>query len=106
MAVKKASIVKSSLNILAVIGENLRELRISKGYKVREQFAADFDLPRVQYWRIEKGMANITFKSLAKILAIHGLTIEEFFLVMQEKKNQKKNAGALNVNGDELRMRS
>jgi transcriptional regulator with XRE-family HTH domain len=61
------------------IGSRLTELRKSKGYSSHEDFAYDYDLPRVQYWRIEKGKANLTIRSLYKIVAIHKLSVEEFF---------------------------
>lgn len=82
---KKAT-VKAPLEILEVIGYHLKQLRLAKGYSSQEEFAFDYDLPRVQYWRMEKGVANLTFKSLAKVLAIHGLTIEAFFQMILEKK--------------------
>lgn len=66
-------------NLLEKIGVTLSELRISKGYTSLKQFAEDYDLPLIQYWRIEKGKANVTIKSLTKIMAIHSLTISEFF---------------------------
>ena len=66
-------------DILLKIGNRLRELRKKKGYSSYETFAFDNDLPRMQYWRIEKGKANITIKSLEKILQIHNLTFKEFF---------------------------
>lgn len=69
----------SHLHTLKLIGVKLVELRIRKGYNNRVDFALDFGLPHIQYWRMEKGAANITIKSLSKILNIHGLTIEEFF---------------------------
>ena len=64
---------------LADIGERLKALRKKKGYSSHESFAFDYDLPRVQYWRLENGKANCTLKSLYKILAIHNVTIESFF---------------------------
>ena len=69
--------------LLEEIGERLRELRKDKGYSSAESFAYDHDLPRVHYWRMEKGKVNITLKSLLRILSIHGVTVEEFF---QSKK--------------------
>ena len=76
---------------LARIGSKLTSLRKKKGYTSHEDFAYDFDLPRVQYWRIEKGKANITIKSLCKLLTIHNLSVEEFFYNMyQEYKETKK----------------
>jgi transcriptional regulator with XRE-family HTH domain len=71
---------RSSLNgVLEIIGKKLFELRIQKGYTSHADFAADYDLPRIQYWRMEKGKANMTIKSLHKVLAIHDLTVEDLF---------------------------
>lgn len=65
--------------IMEDIGRRVRELRIKKGYTSAENFAYDHDLPRVHYWRIERGKVNITIKSLHRILSIHKITIEDFF---------------------------
>jgi transcriptional regulator with XRE-family HTH domain len=70
------------------IGSRLTDLRKQKGYSSHEDFAYDYDLPRVQYWRIEKGKANVTIRSLYRILSIHKLTVEEFFCLLQ--KDSKK----------------
>ena len=78
-------------NTLTRIGLKLTYLRKKKGYSSHEDFAYDHDLPRVQYWRMEKGKANITLKSLCKLLAIHDLSVEEFFYQMyKEYKEPKK----------------
>jgi transcriptional regulator with XRE-family HTH domain len=69
----------SMTRILEAIGKRLTELRIRKGYTSHVAFAEDFNLPRVQYWRMEKGRANFTIKSLNRVLAIHGLTIQQLF---------------------------
>jgi transcriptional regulator with XRE-family HTH domain len=61
------------------IGSRLTDLRKEKGYSSHEDFAYDYELPRVQYWRIEKGKANVTIRSLYRILSIHKLSVEEFF---------------------------
>ncbi len=73
-------------DLLEKVGKKLEELRKKKGYTSHETFAYDNDIPRVQYWRIEKGRANLTLKSLVKILAIHKLTVEEFFSGLQKEK--------------------
>lgn len=65
--------------LLLQIGNRLTELRRQKGYSSHETFALDFDIPRVQYWRLERGKANFTIKTLMKILEVHDLTIEKFF---------------------------
>jgi transcriptional regulator with XRE-family HTH domain len=61
------------------IGEKLKKLRIKKGYTSYERFAIEFELSRMQYWRIEEGRTNITFRSLIAILNIHKISIEKFF---------------------------
>lgn len=65
--------------VLEQIGTRLRELRKKKGYTSAESFAYDHDLPRVHYWRIESGKANLTIKTLQRILNIYDLTLAEFF---------------------------
>lgn len=73
-------------NMLSDIGSNLAALRIKKGYPTIKSFTERYDLPEIQYWRIEKGKANITLKSLSKILHIHRITLHEFFCLMQDEK--------------------
>ena len=51
-------------------------------YRVAERY----DLPEIQYWRMERGKANITLKSLSRILHIHRLTLHDFFCLMQGHK--------------------
>lgn len=84
----------SVASILEVIGKKLIELRIRKGYTSHVTFAEDFDLPRVQYWRMEKGKANFTFKSLRKVLNIHNVTFEQLFaeVAKESKKNGRENS--------------
>ena len=71
--------MKSDEKILKEIGDRLKKLRIEKGYKSYESFAVDNDLSRMQYWRMETGISNITIKSLTRILRIYDITVEEFF---------------------------
>jgi transcriptional regulator with XRE-family HTH domain len=61
------------------IGAKLAELRKKKGYTSHESFAYDHDIPRMHYWRIENGKTNLTIRSLLKILAIHNMSLKEFF---------------------------
>ncbi len=56
----------------------IKELRKKAGYASYEVFALDNNLDRKQYWRAESG-ANLTFKSLLKIINIHKITLSEFF---------------------------
>ena len=75
---------KSLQNVLKRIGEKLSMLRIKKGYDNIKEFTLDYDLPLIQYWKIEKGKANITIKSLIKLLAIHKLGVHEFFCMIND----------------------
>ena len=63
---------------LLALGSKIKELRIKAGYNSYETFAHDHDLDRKQYWRIENG-ANITIRSLIKILHLHNKTLKDFF---------------------------
>ena len=60
------------------IAEKLKQLRLDAGYTSAENFAFDNEINRVQYWRVENG-ANITLKTLLKILDIHKITLQDFF---------------------------
>jgi transcriptional regulator with XRE-family HTH domain len=73
-------------NILGLVGVHLAELRLKKGFTTIREFAQKYDLPEIQYWRMERGRANITLKSLVKILNIHNLTVKEFFCLMVDQK--------------------
>ncbi len=66
------------------IAKRLRELRIEKGYSSYEFFAWDHKIPRVQYFRMEKG-TNFTISSLLRILDAHKITMREFFESLDEK---------------------
>jgi transcriptional regulator with XRE-family HTH domain len=72
--------------ILAVVGERLAELRIKKGYSTIKEFTEQYDLPHIQYWRMEKGKANITLKSLVKVLTIHKISLQDFFCLITEEE--------------------
>jgi transcriptional regulator with XRE-family HTH domain len=85
-AVKEESLA----SILERIGWKLTDLRKKKGYKSHETFSYDFNIPRMQYWRMENGKTNLTIKSLLKILAIHKMSMEEFFKQLP-KESPKKN---------------
>jgi transcriptional regulator with XRE-family HTH domain len=75
---------KSFNRVLTVVGLRLAELREKKGYATLKEFAEQYDLPQIQYWRMEKGKANITLKSLARILKLHNVTLQEFFCMITE----------------------
>ena len=77
---------KAFKNILAHVGNQLADLRVKKGYPTIKSFAQKYDLPEIQYWRIERGKANITLKSLSRILNIHRMSLHDFFCLLNEEK--------------------
>jgi transcriptional regulator with XRE-family HTH domain len=60
------------------IAEKIKKLRIASGYSNYEDFAYEFDMGRMQYWRLEKGK-NMTLETLFKVLDAHKMTLGEFF---------------------------
>jgi transcriptional regulator with XRE-family HTH domain len=72
------------------IGNKLAELRRKKGYTSHESFAYDHDIPRMHYWRIENGKTNLTIRSLMRILAIHNMTLPDFFGSLDQYKSNGK----------------
>jgi transcriptional regulator with XRE-family HTH domain len=64
---------------LKKIGKKLKKLRIKKGFSSYEKFAVEYELSRMQYWRIEEGKTNLTIRSLVTILNIHKISMERFF---------------------------
>jgi hypothetical protein len=69
--------------LLTRIGCGLVHLRISKGYSTVKGFAFEYGLPSIQYWRIENGKANLTLKTLISVLAIHRISVQEFFAIVR-----------------------
>ena len=63
---------------LQQVAQKLENLRIEKGFTSYENFAIEYDISRMQYWRMEKG-TNFTFESLLKILDAHKMSLAEFF---------------------------
>ena len=63
---------------IKLIAKKIKSLRVEKGYISSEFFAWEHKIPRVQYWRMEKG-TNFTIKNLLRILDAHQLSLEEFF---------------------------
>jgi hypothetical protein len=67
------------------------KLRKKKGYSSYENFAFAHDFPRAQYWRVENGRGNLTLLTLAKLLAIHELTLDAFLQqVIEEYTTNEK----------------
>ena len=79
---KKMNTEKALDMVLQRVGDNLMNLRIQKGYTSLRAFANRFDLPEIQYWRMENGKTNITLRSLTKVLQIHKLSLQDFFCMV------------------------
>jgi len=80
------ALMNSEKDICKEIGNKLKNLRVKNGYSSYENFAVEHELSRMQYWRIEKGLTNLTIRSLVNILNIHKISIEDFFLVLDMNK--------------------
>ena len=65
------------------IADRVRQLRKSKGYVSHDDFAWNNKIPRIQYWRMEKG-TNFTIKNLLRILDAYDMTLEDFFSEIKE----------------------
>ncbi len=75
---------KSEKKVLEQMGAKFKVLRLKKGYKSYETFAFDNDINRMQYWRLEKGLANLSMATLLRLLQVHKLTLADFFKDFQE----------------------
>lgn len=76
--------------VLEKVGNKLGELRREKGYETIKHFALAYKLPPVQYWRIEKGKTNLTLSTLAKLMRIHSMSVEEFFCYLGKANKRRK----------------
>jgi len=83
--------VNNEKKICKEIGVKLKDLRVKNGYSSYENFALEHELSRMQYWRIEKGLTNLTLRSLIKILNIHKIDLNDFFYAMYPPKADGKN---------------
>jgi transcriptional regulator with XRE-family HTH domain len=72
------------------IGLRITALRKEMGYTSHERFAYNHSFSRETYRRLEAGDANPTVRTLAKILFIHKLTIEQFFTSLPEEPRKTK----------------
>tara|TARA_R110000796_G_scaffold96719_1_gene203209 strand:+ start:671895 stop:672131 length:237 start_codon:yes stop_codon:yes gene_type:complete len=65
---------------LKAIGERLKKLREDSFEGGYVKFAIHHvDMQPKQYWKLEAGTANFTIKTLLRVLAVHGITLQEFF---------------------------
>ena len=76
--IKKKSQISVEDSRLSQIGNRVRALRKVNTSLSAEDFANEKGFDRVQYSRIENG-ANITMKTLLKVVDAHNMTLKEFF---------------------------
>jgi transcriptional regulator with XRE-family HTH domain len=70
--------MSSDRDVLRIIGNRIKELRIENGFTSYENFAFEHDLSARYYWGVENGR-NISIKYLLKLLDIFSVDIKEFF---------------------------
>ena len=63
---------------LKLLGERIRQIRISKGYSSYEYFAYEHNISRAQFGRYERG-EDLRFSTLIKIIEAFDMTLNEFF---------------------------
>jgi len=63
---------------LEKLGQRIKAIRKAQGYTNYEHFAYQNGFNRVQYGRYENG-ANISFKTLVRLIAAFDMTLAEFF---------------------------
>ena len=76
--IKKKSQISVEDSRLSLIGNRVRALRKANTSLSAEDFSNEKGFDRVQYSRIENG-ANITMKTLLKVVDAHNMTLKEFF---------------------------
>jgi len=79
MAKQKKKAEKKLDSRIMRVADKLERMRIEKGFTSYENFAIEYGISRMQYWRMEKG-TNFTFESLLKILDAHKISLGEFFI--------------------------
>lgn len=72
-------LTKSEKEVLELIGKKLKEMRVQSGYTSYETFAFDNDINRMQYWRMEKGLSNISMATLLRVMEVYKISLKDFF---------------------------
>ena len=65
--------------VLFKIGERLKQLRKDNGSGSYEKFAFDNGFSRATIYRIESGKFDFRIETLIRILAVHNISIIDFF---------------------------
>ena len=74
---------------LILLGKNIRRLRQNAGYS-QEGFAAEVEMDRSYYGRIERGERNVASLNLIRIAETLGKEVGTLFPKMDELKRKKK----------------
>ena len=78
-------ISEKTLHLAVVLGSYIKELRIKKGHISRKKFADEYDLNDSNLSRIERGLGEIKFVTLLKILQALDITPSEFMKELENK---------------------
>lgn len=78
-------ISEKTLYLVVALGSYIKELRIKKGYISRKKFADEYDLNDSNLSRIERGLGEIKFVTLLKILQALDITPSEFMKELENK---------------------
>lgn len=81
----KKTVVSDSDPRNKLIADRIVELRKNAGFSSQEDFANEFGIGRMSYWRAESGKTNITTKLLFQILDAHKISLSEFFGPLTDK---------------------
>lgn len=87
---KQAKVQKEIDPRIIEIGKQLEVIRKEAGYTSYENFAIDKGIPRMLYWRLEKG-TNFTITSLLRVMDAHGMTLQEFFAGFEKQDKEVSN---------------
>lgn len=74
-----------TLHLSITIGLYIKELRIKKGYLSRKKFADEYDINDSNLSRIERGLGEVKFVTLLKILQALDISLADFMNGLQER---------------------
>jgi transcriptional regulator with XRE-family HTH domain len=80
---------KKEKELLTRMGEVLRKLRKDAGFSSYEDFANHIGMETKQYGDYERGLVNISYITLYRLLSHHGLRIDEFDLLVFSEHRTK-----------------
>jgi XRE family transcriptional regulator, regulator of sulfur utilization len=78
-----------SIHLQHRLGLRVRDLRIKRGISSQEKLAEITGLHRTFVGRIERGEANLTLESLARLAVAFEMTLAELFLGVEDTAKEK-----------------